>query len=197
MKCKYLVIAVSFFVCLSTAQGQKKDLGLQNYVSAEKKCHQSIDKENWKVAESICKNALALANRLTNENKSEKMRAFENYAFTLFSQYKFQLALNNYTKAFEIGKTFLTESDAALGYAYFNLGRTNQGLSKPDKAVDYYQKAEQIYRVAYEKANDAELKTKHKESIKRTLILQKYIAGLLGDDSEFKEIEKKLADLEN
>ena len=124
------------------------------------------------------------------------MRAYDNYAFTLFSQSKFKAALVNFTKAFEIGKTFLTETDAALGQAYFNLGRANHGLSNLEKAVENYQKAEQIFRAAYEKTTDSELKAKHKASIRKTLVLQRYIAAFLKDEIKIQEIEKKMADLE-
>ncbi|MEP6903891.1 MAG: tetratricopeptide repeat protein, partial [Actinomycetota bacterium] len=191
------VIAVLSFFCISTVQAQKKVVSIQNYAAAEKKCDQSIDSEDWKVAESLCKKALAIANQLTDKNKAKKMWAFENYAFTLFSQSKFQLALDNYTKAFEIAKTFLTESDGDLAHVYFNLGRANLGLSKADKAVEYFQKSEQIYRAAFKKTTDSELKTEYKASIRKNLVLQRYIAESLNDEVKTKEIEKKLTDLEN
>lgn len=183
-----------FFLWISPARAQKAAAGPEGYAAAGKKCDQSIDTENWKIAETLCKNALLLANRLSDKNKSEKMQAYENYAFTLFSQYKFQPALDNYIKAFEIGKTFLTETDGDLAYAYLNLGRASQGLSKLEKALEYYQKAEQIYRAAYEKATDPESKTKYKSSIRRTLILQQFVAQYINDENKIKEIEKKLAD---
>jgi len=197
MRYKYLVIAVLSFLCISTVQAQKKSVTIQIYTAAEKKCDQSIDKETWKAAESLCKNALVLAGQLPDKNKSEKMWAFENYAFTLFSQSKFQLALDNYTKAFEIAKTFLTESDGDLGHVYFNLGRANLGLTKADKAVEYFQKSEQIYRTALEKTTDSKLKTEYKASIRKNLVLLKYIAESLNDEVKTKEIEKKLTDLDN
>lgn len=184
------------FILVLSAQAQKKAVSVQSYTDAENKCDQSIKKENWKTAELLCKNALRLANQLADKNKPEKMRAYENYAYVLFSQSKFQFALNNFTKAFEIGKTFLTENDSDLAYAYLNLGRANQGLSKLEKAVEYYKKAEQIYRNAYEKDSDSESKAKLKDSIKRTLILQRYIAAILNDENLFKEVVKKMADLD-
>lgn len=193
---KYLVTVTLIFLFLSLAGAQKNVAGIKSYTAAENKCNQVIEKENFKAAESVCKNALILAKRLSDENKPEKMRAYENYAFTFFSQNKFQLALNNFTEAFEIGKTFLTESDSDLGYAYFNLGRASQGLSKLEKAIEYYKKAEQIYRSVYEKATNSESKTKAKASIRRTLLLQRFVARYQNDENTYKEIENKLADLD-
>ena len=196
MKSNCLALVLLSFLCFSSVYAQKESVGNEKYAAAEKKCNQSIEKEDWKIAETLCSAALTFAGQLGEDGKSAKMRAYENYAFTLFSQYKFQQALDNYAKALEIGKSFLTESDAELGYAYFNLGRANQGLSKLEKAQEYYKESEKIYRAAFEKAATAELKNKQKDSIKRTLILQRYVAGLLEDHENLKELEKRLADLE-
>ena len=162
MKNKCLVIAVSLLSLTLTISAQKPLTDAQTYADAGKKCDQAIDNENEKNAEVLCKTALDIANQLPAKNKTDKMKAYEKYAFTLFSQYKFQDALDNYTKAFDIGKTFLTASDADLAYAYLNLGRASQGLSKLDTAEENFIKAEKIYRAAYAKSEDSALKDKYK-----------------------------------
>lgn len=200
MKSKVFVFATLFLLCVVTAAAQKKAAvagNLEIYSAAEKKCDAAIEKQTWKTAETLCRSALTAANRLTDQNKPEKMQAFENYAFALFQQYKFQLALDNFTKSFELGESFLAANDPQMGDAYFNLARANQGLANMEKAVEQYQKAEQIFRDAYDKAATPELKSSHKASIRKTLLLQQFIANYVGDADKVRELEKKMADLEN
>lgn len=192
----FLAIASLALLFISSASAQRKAVKTADYDSAEKKCVAAIDTEKWKTAETVCGNALTLAKRMPAEKKSEKMRAYENYGFSLFSQSKFRAALDNWERAFEIGESFLTENDPALAYAYLNLGRANQGLANVEKAVEHYKKSEQIYRAAYASATDTDLKNKHRESVKRTLILQRYVARYLNDDALFDEIQRKIAELD-
>jgi tetratricopeptide (TPR) repeat protein len=198
MKFECFVLAALFFLSVLPSAAQKKPSAGAPEISgaAEKKCDAAIEKKSWKSAEVLCRSALTSALRLTDRNNREKMRAYENYAFALFSQSKFRPALDNFTKAFEVGKTFLSAEDPNMGSAYFNLARANQGLSNLEIAVEQYQRAERIFRAAYEKTADAELKSRHKASIRKTLLLQQFVADVGGDVDKVKELEQKMSALE-
>ena len=192
----------SVTVCLALVaaiSAQKIQLSQTRFFTAANKCEALLDAEKWKSAEAFCRNATAI--QLPPQYKSEQMRAWENYAFALFSQEKFQPALTSYTKAFEIGKVYLPEDSRDLGWAYFNLGRANQGMASINgkyivAAESNYLMAETIYRKNYASATDAATKDKAKASIRRTLILLKFMATAQRDVDKYRAIEARITELD-
>ena len=135
---KYQAACITFLtlILFLSASSQTKP-ALVKYSAAESTCLASIKAEKWESAETDCNNALAESVKLPAQYKREKMNALDNYAFSLFSQSKFDTALTNYTKSLTIGKTFLTPDSVDLGQAYFNVGRADQGMaSKSGKYID-------------------------------------------------------------
>ena len=200
MKFTVLCITLSVFFVLSVG-AQDASPALAKYSAGETGCVKSFDAGDWKASESLCNDALALSIQLPQKFKLEKMNALENYGFTQFRQSKFQLALSNFTKALNIGTSFLKGDSTDLAHAYFNVGRANQGMASITSsyivpAETNYLQAEKIYRAAYAAATDADGKGKIKESIQRTLGLLKYIAQMRGEDAKVKAIEARMAEFE-
>ncbi|CAN5357830.1 hypothetical protein BH10ACI3_BH10ACI3_05100 [soil metagenome] len=199
---KYYAVCITFLTLtlFLSASAQKNSSALTEYSALEKVCQESITSEKWEAAERDCNAALAGSVTLPARYKREKMHALDNYAFSLFSQSKFELALKSFTRALEIGKTFLSASSAELGRAYFNVGRANQGMASIEgryivPAETNYLTAEKIYRAAYAVAADEKAKIKVKDSISGTLVLLEYIALMRGEDAKVKAIEARMAAL--
>ena len=185
----------------SSATAQDKNAALKQYLASESVCKGSSNAENWETAETECKKALADSVKLFAKYKSEKMNALTNYAFTLFSQSKFDKAQINFTKALTLGKSFLTSSSPDLGLAYFNVARAYQGMASItgkyiDPAETNYLQAEKIYRAAYNKATDATVKAEMKALVRKPIILLNYIAVMRGDEVKVRSTRARLDELD-
>ena len=201
MKCQTVGLAILTLSLSLSATAQDKNAALSQYLASESVCKASSSAENWETAEGDCNKALADSAKLSAKYKREKMNALTNYAFTLFSQSKFDKAQINFTKALTIGKTFLTSTSPDLGLAYFNVARAYQGMASItgkyiDPAETNYLQAEKIYRAAYNKATDATLKAEMKALVRKPIILLNYIAVMRGDEVKVKATQARLKELD-
>ncbi len=171
------------------------ELELENsrqYFQEQEKCVSLLRKQEYVEAETTCKAAVSIADRLPAHRGLEISGAYSNVGQVMMGLRRFQDALTYFTRSYEIGKTVLTENDAETAYAYINLGLANHLLGKFDIAVKYYDKAEAILRQAYKKIDMEDARRSYVRAIKAALSYRLDIAQRLGDPKEIAEIKKRM-----
>jgi tetratricopeptide (TPR) repeat protein len=188
-------VDIPFSVGIPPDEYEKELETARQFFEKEEKCRDLLRKQKWQDAELTCKAVVAIADRLPEHRALEKMGAYEAVGRVLFSQRRFQEALDLYSRAFTIGQTTLGDTDAETGYAYRNLGVTNHMLGNLDKAREYYSKAEKTLQHAYDHIGLEDARQDYLKTLRDVLQHHLLAAQESGAEKEAEEIKKRLAKL--
>jgi len=165
------------------------------YFKQDDKCRELLTRQKWKEAEKVCKAAVALADRLEDGRKLEKMGAYQNVGYVLLYQNRSSEALEYFSRAFDFARSRLGDNDADLGYAYRNLAIANHRLNNLDKARELYGKAEKTLQLAHATIGSDDLKQRYLLGLKEVLKEHLLAAEQAGAQAEVEEIKKRLESL--
>lgn len=165
----------SAFAQRRVLRAEPQDLA-QRFSAQEDKCCDMVKSQKWKEAEAVCKVAVQLADQFTTDRELEKMGAYEMFGHVLMGQERYQEALSYYSRANEIARPRLNDTNAEVGRLYWDMGIAYHSLRNLDKAREFYRKAEKTYQSAYSAINPEEvteegvqMKAGYMRSLKRIL----------------------------
>lgn len=164
----------------------------RNYILEEDKCRNLLQRREWKQAEEVCRAAVTLANRLSDEQGLTKMGAYENVGHAFLAQQRYTEALEWYSQALSLAQVSLKETDAELAYAYRNLGMANHGLRNLSRSLQLYKKAEVTLRRARENIQSPDLKLPYESALTEIEQYHLLAAQEAGDAAEIQDIKRRL-----
>ncbi|MBA3247134.1 MAG: tetratricopeptide repeat protein, partial [Pyrinomonadaceae bacterium] len=150
-----LIISIIFLLCSAGAaypqhQAPEDQIKLgQKFFEAEEKCRGLLRNKQWKEAEVTCKAAVQLADRFADYRELEKMGAYENVGNSLAGQRRYEEAINYFSRAIEVGKPRVDDTNAEVGCLYGSIAIAYHALRNLDKAREFYRKAVKTYQAAY------------------------------------------------
>lgn len=118
------VIEVPFSLGISEADYKKEQEAANNYFKQEDKCRGLLKEKQYSDAESSCRTAAELVQKLPPERANERRLAYELLGHALLSEKKFSDALVPYQKELAIAQASLRPYEAELGYAYHDVALT-------------------------------------------------------------------------
>jgi TonB family protein len=189
------VAEVPFSLGVPNDVDKKQEQLAKQYFAESDRCRDLLKGQKWQEAEPVCKAVVSIADQLAEHRVLEKMGAYEEMGHALLGLKRHQEALDYFSRAFEIGKTVLKETDPETGIAYRNLGVANHMLGKLDKAREFYGKAEKILRHAYAHIDLDEARQSYIDSLKVILRYHAIAAEQSGAAKEAEEIRKRLTQL--
>lgn len=163
------------------------------YSKEDDRCRDHLGKRQWADAETACKTALELADKLQDDEGIIKFMATSNVGNALFAQRRFQEALPYYTRSFGYAQASFEETDSELGSAYGNLAMVNHALGNLDEARQLYRSAERTFDLAYKKIGSNQLKQSLQQRLKAILQYHALAAEQAGAIAEAEEIRKRVA----
>lgn len=172
----------------------------QLFYAADDKCRGLLHSQQWKEAETACVAAVRLADRFADYRELEKMGAYENVGDALMGQGRYREAVTSYTRAVEVGRPRVNDTNAETGQVYASIGVAYHRLRELDKTREFYRKAESTYRTAYSNIDpEAEYGVEMRQSYMRRLkvILENHrlAAEQAGAAAEAEEIKKQIVGL--
>ena len=188
-------IDIQFSIGIPQDEHEKELEVAKQFFEKDDKCRGLLREQKWQDAELTCKAAVAIADQLPGHRALEKMGAYEAVGHAMLSQRRFQEALDYFSRAFTIGQTKLSDTDAETGYAYRNLGVTNHLLGNFDKAREFYAKAERTLQHAYDNKDLEDLRPRYLKALKDVLQYHLIAAQESGAEKEAEEIKNRLAKL--
>jgi len=167
---KYIFFSLVFFLSLPTVYAQTVEVVVPKprkeaeailkqareetranklYFDEDKKCRELIRARSFAQAETSCRLAISLAEKLPKDRYLERSSAHVSLAVVLLWQERPGEAIPFLEKSLEIAKTRMDDTNAETGERYFLLGQANHQLGNIDEARRYYVKAEKTYRTAF------------------------------------------------
>lgn len=196
-----LLSIVVFGTAYVQGQGKSQDIS-QRFFEQQDKCLNLLKSQNAKEAELVCKLAVDLADRLGSDRELEKMGAYQMMGYAMMNQKRHQDALTYYSRAAEVVRSRLKDTDAELGRLYGDIGIAHHSLRDLDKAREFYRKAERTYQFAYSSINPEEvteeglqMKQGYMRALKNLLQHHALAAEQVGATAEAEEVKKRLANL--
>jgi tetratricopeptide (TPR) repeat protein len=174
----------------------------QQFFAQEAKCRGLLRDRSWKEAEAACEESVRLADRFADHRELEKMGAYASVGHALMGQQRYRDAIRFYSRAIEVSRPRLDDTNAETGDMFVNMAVAHHLLRELDAAREWYRKAEKTYRTAHAGIREeevteqgAEMKRGYLKALRRVFELHLRAAQDAGAAAEVKEIEKQLADL--
>lgn len=185
-----------FFTLGSTKEEVKNEEETAGkYYAQSDKCRALMKERKWKEAEQVCKLAVLIAEKLPENRAMEKHSAYIAVSYTLLYLKQHQASIEYSNKALNVTKDQIDESDSETGEIYFLLGAANHNLWNLDKASEYFTKAEETYRRAFDAIDDDEIRQPYPQMIKNILQSHLVTAEEAGDKNKIEAIKKRLSEL--
>lgn len=174
----------------------------QRFFAQEKKCRDLLRGEMWREAEAACKAAVGLADRFADYRELEKMGAYESVGRALNGQGRYQEAIGYYTRALEVGRPRVDDTDAEAGSLYGSIAMAYHAMRNLDQAREFYRKAERTFQHAYDSINVEEvteegvrMRQGYLSALKKILGYHLLAAQEAGAGAEVEEVKKRLGSL--
>ena len=190
---------------LTSAQKQeqiRQEQLASQYFQEENRCRDLTKVQKWEEAEPVCRSAVQIADRLSDDRYLEKMGANELLGHVLLRQKRYQEAIDSYKRALDVVGSKLTEEDAELGRLYGHLAVVHHLMRDLDKARELYKKAEKIYQLAHASIGDRgsdewvdQMKKEYMKSLRKLLAYHLMAAEDAGATSEVEEIKNRMKNL--
>ncbi len=168
----------------------------QAYFAEHDRCRDFLRVQEWAKAESSCRAAITLVEKLPKEHLLERSSVRESLAIALLWQRRPEEAIGLLERSLEISKSILHDSDAEKGDVYLLLGHAYRSLNDIDHARSYYERAEKTYRLAFVQIGNDEIRFPYGARIKNIVEAHYNLvksAGLV-DDAE--KLRIRLAQVE-
>jgi TonB family protein len=141
-------IEVPFSLGISEGDLKKEQEAAASYFKQEDKCRELVHAKQYGDAESSCRTAVELMEKLSADRQNERRLAYQFLGHSLLFQKKFSDALVPYQKELTIAQASLQPYEAELGYAYhdvalalFATGDLQQSRSDYETAVSTLEQA--------------------------------------------------------
>lgn len=196
-KATAFVTTLEIFFSLGSTKEEvrKEEETARKYYAQSDKCRALMKERKWNEAETACKLAISIAERLPENRYMEKYSAYKAVSYSLLYLKQSQASIEYSKKALEAAKDKIDDSDSETGEIYFLLGAANHNLWNLDKASEYFTKAEETYRNAFDKIDDDEIRQPYPQMIKTILQSHLITADEAGDKNKIEAIKKRLSEL--
>jgi len=141
-------IEVPFSLGIPEADLKKEQEAAAVYFKQEDKCREQVRSKQYGDAESTCRTAVELVEKLSADRQNERRLAYQFLGHSLLFQKKFSDALIPYQKELTIAQASLRPYEAELGYAYhdmalalFATGDLQQSRSDYETAISTLEQA--------------------------------------------------------
>jgi tetratricopeptide (TPR) repeat protein len=168
----------------------------QAYFSEDHRCRDFLNAREWAKAESSCRAAVLLAEKLPKEHVLERSSIRGSLAIALLWQGRSEEAVSLLNKSLEISKPILDDTDAEKGDIYLWLGHAHRLRKDTQTARDYYERAERTYRSAFVKIGDDELRFPYGRRIRNIVEAHLDLVTAAGLVNETEKLQMRLADVE-
>ena len=165
-------IEVPFSLGISDANYKKEQESADNYFKQEDKCRELLKQKQYSEAESSCKTAVELVEKLPPERQNERRFAYALLGHSLFSQRKFSDALTSYQKELAIAQASLRPDEAELGYSYHDVALGLHSTGDLPQARSFYERAVSTLELAHDHIGSDFLKNNYSRTMKT--VLQEY-----------------------
>lgn len=166
----------------------------QAYFAETDRCQGLVRERELTKAETSCRTAIELAEKLPADRKLERIAPRRSLAAAMILQQKFDDGIGLLNASIEIGKPAIDDNDSETGQLYFMLGQAHHLKGDVEKAPAFYTKAETIYRAAYEEI--PELQDSYARMIVDILRAHLLLLTDNGDSSNAKLVKKRLVEAE-
>jgi TonB family protein len=133
----------------------------------EDQCRDLVNKGQFSAAETKCREAVEISNRLPKEVVLERSGAMSLLANSIFLQKRFEESIPVYEEALKLDLGYRKPDDADLASDYWNLGRAYAMTGQRDKADGLYATAVSTFEAAIRDLPD--MKENYTRRLKRSL----------------------------
>lgn len=172
----------------------------QKFFSQDEKCRGLLREERWEEAEAACKESVRLADRFADYRELEKMGAYAGLGHALAGQRRFREAIKYYSRAVEVTRPRLDDTNAEVADMYVNIAMAYHALRELKDAREWYAKAASSYQAAHARIKKggvsdegAEMQRGYIRALQRVYEYHILAAEQAGDTTEAEEIKKRLA----
>lgn len=162
---------------------------LREFFPTENDCRDLINKGQYIAAETKCREAVEISNRLPKEAVLERYGARSLLANSIFLQERYEESIPIYEEALKLDLGYLKPDDADLASNYWNLGRAYAMTQKFDKADELYARAVSAFEAAIRSL--PEMKENYTQRLKRSLNEYAQVKEAEGQNEEAAELRKK------
>jgi TonB family protein len=185
------MIEVPFSMGISEADYKKEQEAADNYFKQDEKCRGLVQAKQYQEAESSCRAAVELVEKLPTERRNERRVAYEFLGHSLFSQGKFSDAVSLYRQELTVAQQSLRQYEAELGYAYRDVARGLHATGDLKEARSNYELAENTLEEAHDHIESEFLKNKYSETLKSVLRDYALLLRQSGDTAAADAAEQK------
>lgn len=165
-------IEVPFSLGIAEGDLKKEQEAAASYFKQEDKCRELIHAKQYGEAESSCRTAVELVEKLPTDRENERRLAYQNLGHSLLFQKKFSDALVPYHKELTIAQASLRPYEAELGYAYHDMALALFATGDVQQSRQYYETAVSTLEQARDHIESPFLKNEYSGTIKA--VLQEY-----------------------
>jgi TonB family protein len=189
-------IEVPFSLGISEADYKKEQDASDAYFKQEDKCRALLRAKQYGDAESSCRTAVDLVEKLPATRQNERRSAYALLGHSLLNQKKFNDALIPYQKELTIAQASLKPYEAELGYAYHDMALALFATGDLQQSRSDYQTAISTLEQARDHIDSAFLKNQYAGMMKT--VLQEYALLLRrsGDGVEADAAEQRAKSIE-
>lgn len=158
-------------------------------------CRGLLKAREWAKAESSCRLAISLAEKLPKEHVLERSSARGSLAIALLWQRNAEEAILLLNKSLEIRKTVSDDSDADMGDLYFLLGQAYSLSNDIQTARSYFERAERTYRSAFVEIGDDWFRVSYSRRLQNAVEAHYNLVKSAGLVNEAEKLESRLAEV--
>jgi len=163
-------IEVPFSLGIPEGDLKREQAAADSYFKQEDKCRELVRAKQYGDAESSCRTAVELVEKLPAERQNERRLAYELLGHSLFFQKKFSDALSPYQKELTIAQASLRPYEAELGYAYHDVALEFYATGDVQQARSNYERAVSTLEQARDHIDSPFLKNEYSRTMKSVLL---------------------------
>ena len=161
----------------------------QEFYPTEGECRDLINKGQFSVAETKCREAVEISNRLPKEVVLERSGARSLLANSIFLQERYEESIPIYDEALKLDLGYRKSDDADLASDYWNLGRAYAITGQFNQADELYAKAVSTFEAAIQGL--PEMKENYTRRLKQSLNEYAQVKDAEGQNDKAAELREK------
>lgn len=169
-------IEVPFSLEIAEGDLKKQQEAADSYFRQEDKCRDLVRSKQYGEAESTCRTAVELVEKLPTGRQNERRLAYQFLGHSLLFQEKFSDALVPYRKELTIAQISLRQYEAELGYAYHDVALALFATGDLQQSRADYEIAIRTLEQARNHVDSPFLKNEYSDTMKT--VLQEYAVVL-------------------
>lgn len=168
------------------------------FFSEQDRCRAFLKASEWLKAESSCRLAISLAEKLPANHLLERSSARASLGIALLLQRRPKEAIPLFDRAVEIRETYSSEPDADTADVYTFLGHAYRLSNDIQSARGFYDKAERMYRAAFVSIGDDsdEIRFSYPRRLRNALRSHYELLKSAGLVEEAEQLRLRLAEVE-